>query len=169
MLEERDNGNDLVRRPFDGRTYRRAELVREVTSGFDDLSMADWRLAMLSAATTPAVPSGMSAVAATNLPVACVDLYVHAAPDLIPRRGDDVQLARSLQDSGLRAAVHRHHFANTAAQTATARSVTGFDLFGAVDCSDLSGGLNATAVEYGLATGAVWVALATLSAITATT
>jgi hypothetical protein len=157
------NSGDLVRSPFDERICRRAELVDEVVHGFDDVSLPDWRLAVLSAATTPALWSGVPIGPTSVLPNGCVDLYVHAAPDLIPRHGNDVELARSLRGSGLRAALHRHHFTSTVAQTALARSVTGFDLFGAVDCSDVNGGLNAMAVEYALAMGAVWVALPTLS------
>jgi|GEM_PF-6405383 len=93
-----------------------------------------------------------------------VDLYVHAAPDLMPRRADDVGTAAELRRSPLRAAVHRHHFAMTADRARLATEATGFDLFGSILCNSAVGGINPAAVEIALRSGAVLVSLPTTSA-----
>jgi hypothetical protein len=93
-----------------------------------------------------------------------VDCYVHASPDLLPRRVDDVQLARDSAAAGLAAVIHRHHYGPTAERAALARSVTGFPIHGAVLLNDSVGGLNPTAVELALEMGAPWIGLPTLSA-----
>lgn len=94
-----------------------------------------------------------------------VDLYVHAAPDLMPRRGDDVALAAELSGTPLRAAVHRHHFAATADRAALAAGVTGFSLYGSILLNSAVGGINPAAVEIALRYGAVLVSLPTTSAM----
>jgi Family of unknown function (DUF6282) len=93
-----------------------------------------------------------------------VDCYVHASPDLLPRRVDDVQLAKDSAAAGLAAVIHRHHYSPTAERAALARSVTGFPILGAVLLNDSVGGLNPTAVELALEMGAPWIGLPTLSA-----
>jgi hypothetical protein len=92
------------------------------------------------------------------------DLYVHASPDLLPRRADDLDLARSCSESGYRAAVHRHHFSSTVERSQLASTATGFDLRGALLLNDSVGGLNVTAVEVALRLGGRWIGLPTLSA-----
>ena len=94
-----------------------------------------------------------------------VDLYVHAAPDLMPRRGNDVAMAAELADTPLYAAVHRHHFAVTADRAALATSVTGFPLYGSILLNAAVGGINPMAVEVALRCGAVLVSLPTTSAL----
>lgn len=96
--------------------------------------------------------------------VGAVDLYVHAAPDLMPRRADDVGLAREMYDSPLRAAVHRHHFAATADRARLATEVTGFEMFGSIILNSAVGGINPAAVEVALRLGAVLVSMPTTSA-----
>jgi Family of unknown function (DUF6282) len=93
-----------------------------------------------------------------------VDLYQHANPDLLPRRGDDVELAEEAKGAGLAAIVHRHHFSPTAERATLARRQTGFPILGAILLNDSVGGLNPTAVELALEMGAVWIGLPTLSA-----
>lgn len=92
-------------------------------------------------------------------------MYVHAAPDLMPRRGDDVAMAAELAGTPLHAAVHRHHFAATADRAALATSVTGFPLYGSILLNAAVGGINPTAVEVALRYGAVLVSLPTTSAL----
>ena len=75
----------------------------------------------------------------TELPDGIVDLYVHALPDLIERSEDDIEVSRRLQAAGFRAAVHRHHFQSTTAQSRLAREVTGFPLYGAIVCNSNPG------------------------------
>ena len=93
-----------------------------------------------------------------------VDLYVHAAPDLLPRRTDDLGLARELKDAGIRTAVHRHHFADTTGRARLAADATGYDLRAAIVLNDPVGGLNPHAVDAALRLGTRWVGLPTLDA-----
>jgi hypothetical protein len=99
-----------------------------------------------------------------ELPDGVVDLYVHALPDLIDRRENDLDLAGRLQAAGFGAALHRHHFEPTGSRCRIARQVTGFELHGAIVCNKSVGGLNPAAVEVAMASGAKWVGLPTLSA-----
>ena len=92
-----------------------------------------------------------------------VDFYVHASPDPIPRRSNDVALAETLQAAGLAAAVHRHHSASTVERSSLVREVTGFPLWGAVEFSGPAGGLDPRLAEVGLRQGAVMVCLPMLS------
>lgn len=93
-----------------------------------------------------------------------VDLYVHASPDLIPRRADDIGLAVELGRTTLRAAVHRHHFAMTADRARLATEASGFEMFGSILLNSAVGGINPAAVEIALRSGAVLVSLPTTSA-----
>ncbi|HKE72322.1 MAG TPA: DUF6282 family protein [Acidimicrobiales bacterium] len=93
-----------------------------------------------------------------------VDLYVHAEPDLLPRRSDDLGLAAELSVAGYAAAVHRHHFSDTVDRARLASDATGFDLRGAVLLNDAVGGLNPAAAELALRLGGRWIGLPTLSA-----
>jgi hypothetical protein len=93
-----------------------------------------------------------------------VDVYVHASPDLLPRRTDDLGLATECAASGYAGAVHRHHFSTTVERAILASAATGFDLRGAVLLNDSVGGLNPFAVELALRLGGRWIGLPTLSA-----
>ena len=93
-----------------------------------------------------------------------VDVYVHAAPDLLARRTDDVGLAQELRRDGIRTAVHRHHFADTTGRARIASDASGFDLRGAIVLNDPVGGLNPHAVDAAIRLGARWVGLPTLDA-----
>ncbi|MVZ99849.1 hypothetical protein F8568_005535 [Actinomadura sp. LD22] len=92
-----------------------------------------------------------------------VDCYVHAGPDPIPRHDNDIGLASGCAGAGYRAAVHRHHFAETTGRAELARAATGFDLLGGLVLGDATGGINPTAAELALRAGAAWVGLPTLS------
>lgn len=93
-----------------------------------------------------------------------IDCYVHANPDLLVRRCDDIELARESAANGLSAVVHRHHFGSTAERSQLASAVTGFPILGALLLNDSVGGLNPTAVELALEMGACWIGLPTLGA-----
>jgi Family of unknown function (DUF6282) len=99
-----------------------------------------------------------------GLPPFVIDLYVHAAPDLIERVDDDLALAVNLRDTGITAAVHRNHFTSTAERAHLVAAATGYPLLGALICSDVIGGLNPVAVDHALRMGAAWIGLPTLSA-----
>jgi Family of unknown function (DUF6282) len=103
-------------------------------------------------------------MSASELVEGAVDLYVHSNPDLLPRRTDDLGLARESAEAGVATAVHRHHYCPTAERSRIAQDATGFLLHGAVLLNDSVGGMNPSAVELALRDGAVWIGLPTLSA-----
>jgi hypothetical protein len=101
--------------------------------------------------------------AAADLVQGAVDLYVHSSPDPIPRKFDDIALARHLSDQGIAAVLHRHHSCSTVERAELVRAVTGFRMWGAVEISGPAGGLEPVLVEVGLRQGAKAVALPMLS------
>jgi hypothetical protein len=76
------------------------------------------------------------------------DLQVHVAPDVIPRRIDDLDLAREFLARGLAGFVLKSHYFPTAerAQVVT-KAVPGIRAYGAVALNHSLGGLNPVAVE----------------------
>jgi hypothetical protein len=88
------------------------------------------------------------------------DLQVHVAPDVIPRRTDDIDLAKDFLAHGLRGFVLKSHYIPTAerAQVVT-RSVPGIEAHGAIALNHSVGGLNPVAVEISGRSGAkiVWM------------
>ena len=88
------------------------------------------------------------------------DLHVHVAPDLAPRRTDDLALARDFLSRGLAGFVLKSHYAPTAerAKVVTA-AVPGIEAFGAVCLNHGVGGLNPVAVDIAGRSGArmVWL------------
>lgn len=76
------------------------------------------------------------------------DLQVHVAPDVIPRRIDDLDLAKEFAARGLKGFVLKSHYAPTYER---ARVVTkasdGIKAFGALTLNHSVGGLNPVAVE----------------------
>jgi hypothetical protein len=76
------------------------------------------------------------------------DLQVHVAPDVIPRRTDDVELARDFLAHGLRGFVLKSHYIPTAERAkVVARAVQGIESYGAIALNHSIGGLNPVAVE----------------------
>lgn len=76
------------------------------------------------------------------------DLQVHVAPDVIPRRIDDIDLAREFLAHGLRGFVLKSHYVQTAERAkVVAKAVPGIAAFGAITLNHAAGGLNPVAVE----------------------
>jgi hypothetical protein len=76
------------------------------------------------------------------------DLQVHVAPDVIPRRTDDVELAKDFLAHGLRGFVLKSHYIPTAERAkVVARAVQGIASYGAIALNHSIGGLNPVAVE----------------------
>jgi hypothetical protein len=76
------------------------------------------------------------------------DLQVHVAPDVIPRRTDDVELAKDFLAHGLRGFVLKSHYLPTAERAkVVARAVPGIESYGAIALNHSVGGLNPVAVE----------------------
>lgn len=96
---------------------------------------------------------------ARELVVGGYDTHVHIAPDVMPRRVDDLTLARRFLDVGLAGFVLKSHYVPTAERAAVVRAaVPGVDVLGAITLNRAVGGMNAVAVEIAARGGArlVW-------------
>src|SRR5215472_15356169 len=89
-----------------------------------------------------------------------IDLHVHVGPDVIPRRVDDIDLAREFQRHRLGGFVIKSHYIPTAVQAATVnRVVPDVRVAGAITLNHSVGGLNPAALEVAARLGArvVWM------------
>jgi len=90
-----------------------------------------------------------------------IDLHVHSAPDNVPRRLDDFELAREAAAAGMKGILLKSHCTITAdrATLATAHSGVGIQLWGGLALNDPVGGFNPAAVQAALAMGAreIWM------------
>lgn len=76
------------------------------------------------------------------------DLHVHVAPDVMPRKIDDVGLAREFLSHGLRGFALKSHYVPTQERAAVvAAIVPGIDVLGAIALNHSIGGLNPVALE----------------------
>jgi hypothetical protein len=95
-------------------------------------------------------------------PETIVDTHVHTAPDVVPRRLTDLQLAREATDAGHRALVLKSHHSITAPRAALVNEALGggSEVLGGVVCNlHATGGINPYAVQTALQLGArvVWM------------
>ncbi len=93
-----------------------------------------------------------------------IDVHIHSAPDIFPRIMDDIDMALSAKQEGMRAIVIKSHVAPTAERAEIATKQTGFPVFGAVALNLAVGGLNVDAVEVALKSGAKEVWFPTINA-----
>lgn len=94
-----------------------------------------------------------------------IDLHLHTAPDVRPRKLDDFEAARQAAERGMRAIVLKSHVTLTADRAALVQQVVpGVRVFGGLVLNDPVGGLNPAAVEAALRLGAVEIWMPTLSA-----
>lgn len=76
------------------------------------------------------------------------DLQVHVAPDVIERRIDDLDLAKSFLSHGMRGFVLKSHYFPTAERAkVVTKVVPGIHAYGAITLNHSVGGLNPVAVE----------------------
>jgi hypothetical protein len=93
------------------------------------------------------------------------DLHVHVEPDILPRRTDDLTLARRFQKMGLKGFLLKSHYAPTAERAQVVRkAVPGVEVLGAVVLNHGVGGLNPLAVEVAARAGARFVWFPTVDA-----
>jgi hypothetical protein len=93
------------------------------------------------------------------------DLHVHSAPDIVPRRYDDIDLAREMSAGGFGAILLKSHVAPTAARAHLTRKVVpGIKVFGGLVLNDYVGGFNVAAVRVALEMGAKEIWMPTKSA-----
>lgn len=85
-----------------------------------------------------------------------IDLHVHCAPDVRPRKMTAIELARAARAAGMRALLLKNHETSTVPLAATVReAVEGIDIFGGLVLNEAVGGFNPQAVEMALRLGAV--------------
>src|SRR5438874_6814487 len=94
-----------------------------------------------------------------------VDLHVHSAPDVDPRRLDDIELAREAARAGLGAVLIKSHQNSTVERAwLVSKVVPGIRVFGGLVLNETVGGFNPAAVRLALALGAKQIWMPTRSA-----
>ncbi len=87
-----------------------------------------------------------------------IDIHIHSAPDVYPRLLNDVELAFSAKENGMRAILVKNHYFETAGRAREATEVADFPVFGGLCLNLTVGGLNQMAVSMALKMGAkqIW-------------
>ena len=94
-----------------------------------------------------------------------IDLHIHTAPDVRPRKLDDEEAARQAAARGMRAILLKSHVTLTADRAVLAqKAVPGVRVFGGLALNDAVGGFNPAAVETALRLGAAQIWMPTESA-----
>jgi hypothetical protein len=94
------------------------------------------------------------------------DTHVHVAPDVVPRKIDDLSLARELEQLGMDGVVLKSHYGSTAERAAVVRAaVPGVQTLGAIALNRGVGGINPLAVEVAAREGARTVWMPTVDAV----
>ena len=83
------------------------------------------------------------------------DTHVHSAPDLLPRKFNDIDLAKLAQDRGFGGFVLKSHHAITADRATLIREMfPGVKAYGAIALNNPIGGINPTAIDIAARLGA---------------
>jgi hypothetical protein len=94
-----------------------------------------------------------------------IDLHIHTAPDVRPRKLDDFGVALAAAARGMRAVLIKSHVTLTADRAYLAEQVVpGIRVFGGLALNHAVGGINPAAVELALRLGAAEIWMPTLSA-----
>jgi sugar phosphate isomerase/epimerase len=93
------------------------------------------------------------------------DMHVHSAPDVMPRKADDFELARRARAVGMGGFVLKSHHVPTADRaTLVNQIVAGVTVYGSITLNNFVGGLNPQAVDIAGRLGAKVVWLPTVDA-----
>ena len=93
------------------------------------------------------------------------DLHVHASPELFPRLGDDLDMARHAAEVGLAGLLIKNHCESTVGRARLAQKIIdGTKVFGGLVLNHFTGGINPAAVEASLALGAKQIWMPTIDA-----
>ena len=87
------------------------------------------------------------------------DLHVHSAPDVLPRKMNDIEMARRIKDSGMAGYAMKSHFFCTSERAELLNEMfPDCEFIGAITLNSAVGGINPTAVEMAARSGAkiVW-------------
>jgi hypothetical protein len=96
----------------------------------------------------------------SKLLLGAIDMHVHSAPDVIPRRLDDLEVVAQARAAGMRALVLKNHCCDTCGRAYLLNSMQGdVKVFGGLVLNDTVGGLNPRAVETALKMGGdeIWM------------
>ena len=88
------------------------------------------------------------------------DLHIHSAPDVLPRKMDDIELAQRFKAVGMEGFCLKSHYFCTSERASLINTLNpGFKAMGAVVLNSAVGGLNPAAVEMAALSGAkiVWM------------
>jgi len=89
-----------------------------------------------------------------------IDMHLHSAPDLLPRKANDIEFAKMAKEYGMSGFVIKSHYTPTAERASLVRySVEGFKAYGSIVLNNSVGGINPVAVEVSAKLGAkvVWM------------
>ena len=76
------------------------------------------------------------------------DLHFHTAPDVVPRKYTDLELAEEWSGAGMKGGVIKCHYADTTGRAAMLRSLfPGLKVYGGLVLNRQAGGLNPDAAE----------------------
>ena len=87
------------------------------------------------------------------------DLHVHSAPDVLPRKLDDIEMAQRIKESGMAGyAIKSHYFCTSERAELINKLYPDCDAVGTITLNSSVGGINPTAVEMAARSGAklVW-------------
>lgn len=87
------------------------------------------------------------------------DLHVHSAPDVLPRKMDDIEMAQRIKESGMAGyAIKSHYFCTSERAELINKLYPDCDAVGTITLNSSVGGINPTAVEMAARSGAklVW-------------
>lgn len=87
------------------------------------------------------------------------DLHVHSAPDVLPRRMDDIEMAQRIIDSGMAGyAIKSHYFCTSERAQLVNKQFPACDAIGTITLNSSVGGMNPTAMEMAARSGVklVW-------------
>lgn len=86
------------------------------------------------------------------------DSHVHAAPDVLPRLGDDLAIGQTYLDAGYSGYVLKGHYEPTVGRAQAVARATGLRVYGGVALNQHVGGINPAAVSATLGAGGrvVW-------------
>lgn len=87
------------------------------------------------------------------------DLHVHSAPDVLPRKMDDIEMAQRIKDSGMAGyCIKSHYFCTSERAQLINKMFSGCEAVGTITLNSSVGGLNPTAMEMAARSGVklVW-------------
>ena len=87
------------------------------------------------------------------------DLHVHSAPDVLPRRMDDIEMAQRIEQSGMAGyAIKSHYFCTSERAQLINQQFPACDAIGTITLNSSVGGINPTAMEMAARSGVklVW-------------